>query len=446
VRIPLGARGALDITSGQATSGGVTSLQRSVTLSKLDTAGKEVVSKGTSEQISIGKTYFSQKPFMVGGSQEIKATTEFIPSVEGLSIGIPKIFTRPTAEFNFLLKKGDLVGKGTLIKGGKFEPQKPVLNIGVKKGDMLFGTGGQIKMVGLDFIDVEGASLLEKISIKGTQEFKSTLKIIKPKTTDKLFGSKITGGKKTPFSDSFEAQTSQVQSSTFSLPPIRLPTQKIKQQTDSLLGIPRSVGGLGLTDMQITKGQGFAPSGIIETTEFRDILTPPKSSSLIQKSFLEPGIVKSRSGVATGLIDRAITKPVSSITQVPILKSSERLIEKQLTEQTLIQKPLIDESFITPPPSRPAQFEPLGDFGFIPPFALPKFLGGGGDRKVKKKRAKSKVPIRPSFTGIVLGIEEAATPTSFAGIDLGILPGQIRGLETGFEFPKKKKKTKKKKK
>ena len=54
-------------------------------------------------------------------------------------------------------------------------------------------------------------------------------------------------------------------------------------------------------------------------------------------------------------------------------------------------------------------------------------------KKVKKKK-KVKVPIRPSFTGIVLGIEEAPiiSPT------LGVVPGQIRGLETGFDVPKRK--------
>lgn len=46
----------------------------------------------------------------------------------------------------------------------------------------------------------------------------------------------------------------------------------------------------------------------------------------------------------------------------------------------------------------------------------------------KKKKKKRRVLIRPSFTGIVLGIQEAPSisPT------LGIVPGQIRGLRTGF--------------
>ena len=57
---------------------------------------------------------------------------------------------------------------------------------------------------------------------------------------------------------------------------------------------------------------------------------------------------------------------------------------------------------------------------------------------------RTRIPIRPSFTGIVLEIEEAPiiSPT------LGVVPGQIRGLRTGLAPPrrKKKKKVKKKKK
>ena len=55
------------------------------------------------------------------------------------------------------------------------------------------------------------------------------------------------------------------------------------------------------------------------------------------------------------------------------------------------------------------------------------------------ERKKGRVPIRPSFTGIVLGIKEAAIITE----TIGVSPISIRGLETGFEVPKRKK-TKKK--
>ncbi len=66
-------------------------------------------------------------------------------------------------------------------------------------------------------------------------------------------------------------------------------------------------------------------------------------------------------------------------------------------------------------------------------------------RKTKKvtkiKRKRPRVPIRPSFTGIIVGVEEAAIVSE----TFGVTPGQIRGLATGFERPKRKKKKNKKK-
>ncbi len=50
--------------------------------------------------------------------------------------------------------------------------------------------------------------------------------------------------------------------------------------------------------------------------------------------------------------------------------------------------------------------------------------------KVVSKRKKRITPIRASFTGIVLGIEEAAKTEKFSGVDIGILPTSIRGLKT----------------
>ena len=64
-----------------------------------------------------------------------------------------------------------------------------------------------------------------------------------------------------------------------------------------------------------------------------------------------------------------------------------------------------------------------------------------GESQANDKGLKFKVPIRPSLTGIVLDIQTGIPETQqLGGFDIGILPGQIRGLPTRRKKRKKKKK------
>ena len=225
----------------------------------------------------------------------------------------------------------------------------------------------------------------------------------------------------------------------------------------SLIGIPRAVGGEGLTETQLLQARGgLAQIGVVQPG-----LLPPLAPTGLGKTF-ETLDVSGGIGFKfdIGLISKTLQEPKTKlfprleIGQVP--KFREALLEAQAFGQleaqafgqSTIEFQIPKQALVSTlvPPIRRGGFEPLGGFRiplFIPPFPS---LGGSGTRRRPKRRARSRTRIAPSFTGIVLGIEEAAKPVKFFGVDLGILPGQIRGLETGFEVPKKKKKKKSKKK
>lgn len=92
---------------------------------------------------------------------------------------------------------------------------------------------------------------------------------------------------------------------------------------------------------------------------------------------------------------------------------------------------------ISPPTISPPRFPPIS-----PPVRRPRDRKRKAPKKPKRKRARRTTPIRPSFTGIVLGIEEAAAFTP----GIGVSPGEIRGLATGRATAMRRRSTRKKKK
>jgi len=220
-------------------------------------------------------------------------------------------------------------------------------------------------------------------------------------------------------------------------------------------GIPRAVGGGGLTPLQLRQagGGGLTQIDFVDTG-LKPLITRHGisertfvESDIISKAFIPSGtktFTDNRLGVQ--VLDTQL-KPVGSKVFTDLSSQGETQIIGQKIKtlpdlasgfsasSTPFFEPRIEPK-IKPPikPRRP--FEPFESSGFGVPFAFPPLLGGAGTRPKKQKRARPRIPIRPSFTGIVLGIEEAPiiSPT------LGLVPGQIRGLETGFDVPKRKKK------
>jgi len=217
------------------------------------------------------------------------------------------------------------------------------------------------------------------------------------------------------------------------------------------VGLPKSVGGQGL-DLQssrIFSGTSIPKFDVGERGAFDISLTGPasKSSLLIGELEVEKQFdllgTSSRLGLGLGDIQQPKLRGgvIPAFKEATALKTPQAQIPKTPQKEFLRE---LEEPLLAPPITPRTPFAPRESFRFATPFLFPPLLGGTGTRRKPKRRVKARVPIRPSFTGIVLGIEDPGFTTSVGGIDLGVLPGTIRGLETGFKVPKRKKSKKKK--
>lgn len=465
LRIPIKG-GSIDLLTSEVISGDVASIQRSFSISRR--IGEEIVTGGRVEQLSVGKTFFSQKPFIVGGSQEFGALTTPLKGSKGLSTALSDVTSQTKTQFSAVLQKRGLVGEAFSFEGAKLETQT-IAGFGVKQGDFIISTGGRVRGITPRIKAkgrVEGDKTILDIDpgfkLDFPQESISILKTLKPKKDISSFGGRVPSAKKTPFATTFKEKTvSQFETKAFQPPQIKQTVKPVVETTPLGTGLPRSVGGLGLTDAQLLQARGgLMPKGVISPVDDIGIgaISLGRGGKGVPKiGFFKPTVTPFRSGLSVGgigLVAKDISKSLTKQFEGQVtldalqprgrLKDRLELVQKQLTPQKLVQEPIFEDLITTPPPTTRG----VPRFGFegtgfiLPPFNL---LGGGGDKPKRKARAKSIVITRPSFTGIVLGIEEAATPVKFLGADLGILPTQIRGLATGFKVPKKKKKSKKKK-
>ncbi len=153
-----------------------------------------------------------------------------------------------------------------------------------------------------------------------------------------------------------------------------------------------------------------------------------------------PSRVTSVSSAA--LISPLLTAPISPDISIPISPGITGLVTPPISPgiSGLISPALIPA--VSPPTISTITSE------IFPPFEDPLRrirLPRRRKKKEKKVRKGKRIitPVRPSFTGIVLGIEEAA----FVDPRFGVSPLTIRGLATGFDVPprRKKKKVSKKK-
>ena len=282
-------------------------------------------------------------------------------------------------------------------------------------------------------------------------------------------------GKKTPFSVTFQKLDAPAPTgiSTQIEKQIFKPTAIIDSSPRSLVGLPRSVGGAGLTETQLQQGRGAGVQIQVETVQPL-ILQPSARQGLVQQVFLEPQLqtkleplfakfdttlrtdIRTKTLVDTRLDTRIDTRVDTRLDTRFLLdtrldtridtKVKTKLRTETLTETLL--EPLLDPIIPIVPGRKPRIPRDPFEFGFRPRVRFPgvPLLGGAGTRGRGKRRAKARTKVAPSFTAIVTGFEAPAFETTIAGIDIGILPGTVRGLETGFDIPKKKKKHKKKKK
>ena len=232
--------------------------------------------------------------------------------------------------------------------------------------------------------------------------------------------------------------------------------QRLKQKPVKPLlkleGIPRFAGGEGLTSLQL---RGF---GIQRTAQLQQLqIQSQKQLSGLAQDLKFPS-QKQLQAQKFGEFDAIKTKGIQkqrvrdSQLVFPSLKQEINQITKQLQKvefgqpQITAHRPRQAQPFPLFQPQRAEQRQLFGSpifnrLEFEPFVPLPP--GEPRKKRKDKKKKKSKkvrIPIRPSFTGIILEIEEAP---SFISERLGVLPGQIRGLATGFNISRRRKKTKK---
>ncbi len=203
----------------------------------------------------------------------------------------------------------------------------------------------------------------------------------------------------------------------------------------SLIGIPRFVGGSGLTQQQIQRDQGLVQQEF-SVSKFKEI----GKQQTRQKDIFSIGQLDR-------IIQGDITRTLTRTLQIPQTKLEQRLNIKQIEKQFQITELELTKQFDVPT-GRTIPFDPFGKFDFgRPRFPFPSIPKEEQFPRKGVKGKRARVPIRPSFTGIVLEIETGIPETTIiGGIDIGILPGQIRGIAKRKKTKKiKKKKVSKKK-
>lgn len=265
------------------------------------------------------------------------------------------------------------------------------------------------------------------------------------------------GGKVTPLEKTFAKQFQQQELKLLPKPP---PPPKVKKVTlkeqkptkaggisSLLFGVSGRVSDRSISGFSIDFARGFEAGGITKPIQAKEqgqldfgkqfIIEQPRTLGE-QFSIIQQGLIleqrqfpvqKERAQLKFKelLIQRKELRQVEKLTQRPKQVSKLRLVQRQIQKTP---RPGRARPFRLVSPS-PKALSPLL-------FDLPKV----GFKRIKKKRKKKgkklKPPIRPSLTGIItegIGLPET---TIVEGVDIGVLPKQLRGL------PKKKTKKRKK--
>lgn len=442
-RIPVGKK-VVDITGGYGVTGRTIAMKRGVTVSEL--VDEKALIKGTEQYLVVGKKYFSGKPYITGGIRDITGKFPIVSKVQDtqISVGLGKVGVKEKASFEAIFTKKGFVGEARLFPEAKFKFE-PVGGLAQRKGEFITSVGGKVEVATIDVTRAKGITAIGDVRIEFPIEAVTKLKIITPKVDSGVKIFKPTGQGKTPFATTFQ-EIKQIP--IVHAPPVKFPTSSVasaKVET-GLVGIPRMVGGEGLTESQLAQVKGtLAHPEIVQ----RDlIITQPMGIGLDIKR----GMGLEYPTITNMVLDTK-TIPRQIAKGVPKLKFKESIVSRatQLQMPKIAQKELLKQMQepIMQPPIVTTGATPIGGweysgFPFFPP--IPSLFGTG--RRAKPiKRKKARVPIRPSFTGIITGFEPAGLVTKIGGfIDIGITPWTIRGLETGFDVPKRKKKVVKKKK
>ena len=388
----------------------------------------------SSEKFSLG----SFKPLDIGRGAQVRTKTKFgtnvytTPELQSLVTVSGKGFIKRQGKDSFNVV--DILSTSQKGKGGFSVLGIILKRVKVDLGTKLFGakiggtklkgdftSGGFIKDPPINKIDTSGLTMFSK------------------------------SGKKTPFSTNF-GSTGQAQIQQQVYKPLILTrgessagagatlklTREIKPSVSlaspnlNLVGIPRMVGGSGLTQSQLPKGSSSfeMTTPLIRPGQSFDIQVSEKDS--FKTDFKPLTSLKSFSGLGSKSLSTSLTS--TNVNQAFGTKQLQSPLLGTKTKQPT--KQLFDTSFFTPMISTPTQGvrssgDPFRFRGFNLDFPS---LSGFGAPPRRSRTTRSTARLAPSFTGIVLDIKGLPT---FKEVERN--PFAIRGVGSVKSKKKKKK-------
>lgn len=376
--------------------------------------GKKAIFGGEIETVVTTKEFFTGRPIVLQEVRKFAGRGLALSKIEGVTPSVSRIVSDISQRTAILGAVGRR-GKPEIILERFTKPVSPrediVAGISRRTGDFIFGRAGKITRAEAEIIRGRGFKAFKELRLDFPEEIRSITRITKERPRDALGILRPTKVKKTPLETTFQDFTTQVQQ--IIRPPVsrvaRAPTQVlIKPTVDRPLGIPRAVGGRGLTEAQLIQQRELTFG----------ILKPRQRERIKLGQALGIGQIS-----RTGIRQLGLEKQVTILQQETLTR--QRLRPRQLQRLGLELPPTLQQ-FKLPTPS-PPRF----GFGFRPGFPFsptPRFRPSVG---IDMIGGRPLVRRTPGFTSLVFGLK--GKRREFEGAL------QIRLIE---EKPKKKKKKK----
>ena len=428
---------------------GASSLARGTIASRTQLQKDTFRTLGQTDTTIIAKEFFTGRPIIATEQRLFGARGVSLPAEGPITPSVSEVVSAPTAR-GFIFRDGRRITTQLDIRTTPTSVQRDLFgSLTQRRGDIIVGRGGRIDTIGADILARPGFAQFQGLRLSVPTEVESITRVIRRPSDLGITSFRGAGGRRTPFTtttqDLAPSVSQQVTRQTFTETP---KLAGVTRPSGSLVGIPRAVGGAGLTSTQIQRAQGsLVPIDIQPQIG----LQVPTGRGLGLGAFQPLGIREQQItgpvqlGV-TGLATRQFERTLPTVGQAPALAPaliSSSLQAPALRERQLLRQTLIQETVTTPQTRRapgPAGITGLRFGGFGLPF--PSF----GERPERRRRTRGRrarpIRISPSLTGVALeglgGIVGGPLPTGTPSF--GVLPGQARLV------PRKKKKAKKKKK
>ena len=374
--------GVLDITKFKARGDYSIARGETISYSKLTKDGKKVLVYGETDVTVATKTYFGEKPFIVGKRETFTGEVEILKKTKGVYPSLTKIKTSPVFEYSITGKPGvEAKLKGTIYTTPK--QSKPVLIGGLsrKEGEYIYGGGGRI--IGTRYTGTKGKGfkILEKAEFVFPVEQKSILREVKPMINVEKYGA---GKGYTPTKDVVKIDRkmkpfTQKRPTFETRPQIQISQPQLSQVT------PTTITKTKIKPSSISKQRAYLIPSIITSQSMA-------LSELRKTRFSPRALYSSALAGGMGLKESLV------LSEGMLLKPKVKLNEIQLLEQGFADGGLV------PPPITPHIPPPILKPGFrfvIPPFRALNLAGASGGKGQRGIQQQKYTPdLRSALTGI----------------------------------------------